>query len=175
LLLRRWHQEDLEGLAALNADPEVMEHFPSVLSREQSAAQLSRLEETFECHGYGLWAAELRPQGALIGFVGLQPVPAEMPFAPAIEVGWRLARPYWGRSLAHEGARAALAYAFERLRLEEVVAYTAARNARSRRLMERLGMRHDADADFAHPGIGPGSPLQPHVVYRLTAGAWPRA
>lgn len=166
LLLRPWRDEDRAPFAALNADAEVMEHFPAPLTRAQSDAMVDRIEALFAAQGYGLWALELPNEAAFVGFVGLMHVPEELPFAPAIEVGWRLARPYWGRGLALEGARAAIAYAFERVGVGELVSYTAARNVRSRRLMERLGMRHDAD--FLHPGIEPGSPLAPHVLYRLT-------
>lgn len=167
LVLRQWRETDREPFAAMNADPDVMEHFPGVMSRAESDALADRLEESIGTYGHGLWAVELVREAPFIGFVGVQWVSETMPFAPALEVGWRLARPYWGRSLAFEAARAALDFAFAQLGVGEVVAYTAARNARSRRLMERLGMRRDADGDFLHPGIDPSSPLQPHVVYRI--------
>jgi RimJ/RimL family protein N-acetyltransferase len=167
LVLRPWRDEDREPFAALNADAQVMEHFPAALTRAQSDELADRIDARFAAQGYGLWAVEIPGETPFIGFVGLMHVPEEMPFAPALEVGWRLARPYWGRGLAHEGAQAAIDFAFAQLGLDEVVAYTARRNLRSRRLMERLGMRHDAGADFDHPGIEPTSPLQPHVLYRL--------
>jgi RimJ/RimL family protein N-acetyltransferase len=171
LFLRPWREEDRDPFAALNADAEVMEHFPSPLTRAQSDGLADRIQARFAAQGYGLWAVEIPDEAPFIGFVGLMHVPEEMPFAPALEVGWRLARPYWGRGLAYEGAQAALAFAFTELEVAEVVAYTAQRNVRSRRLMERLGMYHDTDADFEHPGIAPGSPLAPHVLYRLARGA----
>jgi ribosomal-protein-alanine N-acetyltransferase len=167
LLLRRWLAADLEPFAAINADPEVMEHFPAVHSRTESALAIARLEAGFERDGYGFWAVELRASGKLAGFVGISPVPEDIPFAPAVEAGWRLAREHWGRGIAHEAAEAALEFGFQTIGLQEIVAYTAARNTRSRRLMERLGMRHDAGADFDHPRVLAGHPLGPHVVYRL--------
>ena len=84
---------------------------------------------------YGLWALEVPGEVAFGGFLGILPVPAEMPFAPAIEIGWRLARPLWGRGLASEAARAVVERAFGALELGELVAYTAVGNERSRRLM----------------------------------------
>jgi RimJ/RimL family protein N-acetyltransferase len=171
VVLRRWRAEDLEPLAELNADPEVMEHFPATLSRAEVALLIARLEAGFERDGYGFWALTLRPGGELAGLAGLSPVPHDIPLAPAVEIGWRLAREQWGRGIAQEAARASAAYGFEQLGLEEIVAYTAADNARSRRLMERLGMSRDAAADFDHPRVAPGSPLERHVVYRLTAPA----
>jgi len=167
LLLRRWRAADLDALAAINADPEVMEHFPAALSRTEAALLLARLQAGFERDGYGFWAVELRDGGTLAGFVGISPVPDDIPLAPAVEVGWRLGREHWGKGIAREGAQAAVGYGFETLGLDEIVAYTAASNERSRRLMERLGMRRDAGADFDHPRIAPGASLSRHVTYRL--------
>jgi RimJ/RimL family protein N-acetyltransferase len=181
LLLRRWRADDLGPFAQLNADPCVMAHFAEVLDAEQSAELAERIERCFHEHGYGLLAAEARPQAQLgvdpasalpmIGFIGLAPVPDALPCAPAVELGWRLARPYWGRGLAYEGARAVIAFAFERASLEEVVAITFRGNARSRRLMERLQMRRDPAEDFAHPDLR-GHPLAEHVLYRLSSEQW---
>jgi ribosomal-protein-alanine N-acetyltransferase len=156
-------------MAALSADPEVMEHFPATLSHVEVALLIARLEAGFERDGYGFWAVELRGEGTVAGFVGLSPVPGDIPLAPAVEIGWRLARAQWGRGIAHEAATAALAHGFGPLGLDEIVAYTAATNQRSRHLMERLGMRRDVESDFDHPRIAAGSPLAPHVVYRLAA------
>ena len=169
LLLRRWREEDLDSLAAINADPAVMAHFPATLTRAQSAALMTRIEDCFDANGFGLWALEQHDDGALIGFTGLLPVEPRMPFAPAVEIGWRLARGRWGRGLAAEAARAACTDAFTRLRLDALVSYTAARNRRSRRLMERLGMRRDPAEDFLHPALATGHRLAPHVLYRLDA------
>ncbi len=163
------------ALAALNADPEVMEHFAATLSRADSERMLRRLQADIDERGYGLWAAELASTRELTGLVGIQPAPANLPFAPAVEVGWRLARAFWRRGLAAEGARAALAYGFAELGLEEIVAQTAAANVRSRRLMERLGMSYDAAADFQHPSVPVGHPARAHVLYRLNAAHAGRA
>jgi RimJ/RimL family protein N-acetyltransferase len=167
LLLRRWRRNDLELLAALNADAEVMEHFPARLSRQESEDLLRRLEGSFEQRGYGCWAVEIPGVAPLIGFVGLGAVRETLHFAPAVEVAWRLARPYWGEGFASEAAVASLQFGFEELGLEEIVAYTAARNTRSRSVMERVGMSYDADADFMHPDIDAADSLAAHVVYRL--------
>ncbi len=175
LLLPRWRPTDLEQFAAMNADAAVMEHFPAPLSAEQSAALVARIERCFEEHGYGLWAVEVRvdgAEGAFAGFVGLEPVTDErLAFAPAVELGWRLAQPFWGRGIATEAASAAMAFAFDEIALTGLVSYTAVSNVRSQRVMERLGMRRDPAEDFLHPGIAPGHSLAPHVLYRLDAHA----
>lgn len=172
LLLRRWRESDLPALASMNADPQVMEHFPATLTEEESAEQLRRLELSFRRHKIGFWAVEIKDGEPLIGFVGLSPVDPGFPFAPAVEIGWRLAREHWGLGLAHEAAGAALEYGFDRLELREIVSFTTVENGRSRRLMERLGMSHDRGADFLHPQLDPQDPLAPHVLYRLSAEAW---
>ena len=158
----------------MGADPEVMEHFPATLSSAQSAALMGRIERELRERSYGLWALELPGEVAFGGFLGILPVPADMPFAPTIEIGWRLARQLWGRGLASEGARAVIDHAFGELELRELVAYTAVGNQRSRRLMERLGMGRDATGDFLHPGLPADDRVAPHVLYRLTASDWRR-
>ena len=135
LLLRRWRDDDREPFAALNADPVVMEFFPSTLTRAASDALVDRIEQHFDEHGFGLWAVEVTAGAPFIGFVGLSVVPFDAHFTPAVEVGWRLAREHWGRGYATEGARAALAFAFGDIGLAEVVSFTAVANRRSRAVM----------------------------------------
>ena len=84
---------------------------------------------------------------------------------PAVEIGWRLARKYWGKGLATEGAQAAMRYGFETLRLREIVAITAPNNVRSRRVMDKIGLKHHPEFDFDHPRIAEGHPLRRHVLY----------
>jgi RimJ/RimL family protein N-acetyltransferase len=167
LRLRRWRPEDREPFAALNADPEVAEHFVSVQSRMESDASVDRIEAHFDRHGFGFWAAECT--GVFIGFIGLAVPRFETEFTPCVEIGWRLARQWWGRGLATEGARAALAYGFDTLRLDEIVGLTVPGNWRSRRVMEKLGMIYTQD--FEHPLVPQGHPLRRHVLYRLKRAA----
>ncbi len=152
----------------MNADPRVMEHFPALLSRAESDAAVERMEAHFERHGFGLWAVEVPGVVEFAGFVGLCVPRFEAHFTPCVETGWRLAADYWGRGYATEGARAALGLAFDTLRLEEVVSFTVPANQRSRRVMEKLGMKHDGAGDFDHPLLPEGHPLRPHVLYRIT-------
>ena len=167
LVLRRWRDADREPFAALNADPEVMELFVRPLARDESDDMVDRIEATFDRDGYGLWAVEGLADGRFAGFVGLWPTPPELPFSPAVEVGWRLARHAWGAGLATEGARAALADGFGRLGLDEVVSMTSVLNVRSQRVMEKLGMTRDPADDFEMPSVPVGHPIRNHVLYRL--------
>ena len=167
LLLREWRDEDLDPFAALNADPEVMRFMPKLLSRDECAARIQSMREHFRDHGFGLWAVEVRNVSLFVGFVGLSIPRFEAPFMPCVEIGWRLAREAWGRGFATEAARAAVALGFDVFGLQEILSFTVHDNVRSRRVMERLGMKHDPAGDFDHPLLAEGHPLRKHVLYRL--------
>ena len=172
LLLRQWREEDLAPFAKLNADPRVMEYFPKLQTREESDASVKRVSDHIQQYGWGFWAASLLETGEFIGFIGLQPVPFQAAFTPAVEIGWRLAFEHWGKGYATEGAKAALQYGFEKLHLQDIVSFTATGNMRSRAVMERIGMHHEANNDFDHPKLPAGHPLRRHVFYRITADVW---
>jgi RimJ/RimL family protein N-acetyltransferase len=162
--MRRWHAEDREPFAAMNADPEVMLYFPAPLDRPASDAMVDRIEEHFERHGFGLWALQVRESETFIGFTGLSPMPEGVPGAGGFEVGWRLARQAWGQGYATEAARAARDFALDVAGLAEVWSLTAVVNTPSIAVMERIGMSRVTVID--HPRVPPG-PLRPHVVYHL--------
>ncbi len=165
LLLRQWRTDDLDAWAALNADPQVREFFPELLTREQAQGSMESFRADIAERGWGWWAIEERSTGELIGMAGLDPVDDGLPFH-GIEAGWRLARKSWGQGYATEAARAVLGYGFEQLHLPEILAIAAAGNVRSHAVMRRLGMTHDPADDFDDPGMPPG-PLRRSVLYRL--------
>lgn len=169
LTLRRWQETDRQPFAALNADPVVMKYFPECLTRQQSDSLIEEIEAGLEQRGYGLWALQVEATGEFIGFTGLEVPMFNASFTPAVEVGWRLARPAWGKGYATEAARASLAFGFEVAELVEIVSFTAAPNMRSRAVMDRIGMIHSPDDDFDYPGLPNGHPLSRHVLYRVTA------
>lgn len=171
LRLRAWRDEDLPVFAALNADPQVMRYFPAPLSAEASRTQAAAFRRFMQQHGWGLWAVERPGIAPFIGFVGLAQVGDDLPLAPCVEIGWRLAAAHWGQGFASEAARAALQHAFTQLQLPEVVSFTATVNLPSRRVMERIGM-HCADEYFEHPRLPPGHRLRKHIVYRLSRQQW---
>lgn len=170
LMLRAFWDDDFARFAEINADPEVMRYFVKPLNRQESDALIARIMMHFAKHGFGLWAVEA-PGGVspLIGMVGLSTVPADLPCAPAVEIGWRLGRQWWGRGYATEAARAALRDGVERCGIKHFVSFTAVINTPSRAVMERLGMTRDPAEDFDHPRVPEGHPLRRHVLYRITA------
>lgn len=167
LLLREWRDADRDAWAALNADPEVMRYLGPPLAREQADGWLDRNVAYWAEHDHGLWAVEVAGGEPFIGFIGLLAPAFDAHFTPCVEVGWRLARSAWGRGYAPEGARAAIAYGFDVIGLDEIVSMTTVDNAKSRRVMEKLGMTRDPADDFDHPRVPPDSPLLRHVLYRL--------
>lgn len=167
LILRRWRPEDRAPFAAMNADPEVMRFFDRPLTREESDAAVDRFDAHFARYGFGFWALEVPGITPFAGFVGIAvPRLPDLPFLPAVEIGWRLSRPEWGKGYATEAARAALAAGFESVGLDEIVAYAVAGNLRSRAVMERIGMTHDPADDFVHSLTGE-APRRQFVLYRI--------
>jgi len=167
--MRPWRDSDREPFALMNDDPDVMRYLPAMLTPQESNALVDRIEAHFSERGFGLWALEVPDVAPFIGYCGLLQVRFDAPFTPAVEIGWRLAREYWDQGYATEAAKAALSYAFDQLKLAEVVSFTVPANARSQRVMERIGMTHDPADDFNHPLLPEGHPLQRHVLYRARA------
>jgi RimJ/RimL family protein N-acetyltransferase len=147
LVLRRWREDDLEPLAAIDGDPEVMRFIGdgSVRTREQTAAALAFMERGWDERGFGIFAVELRETGELAGWVGLT-VPGFLPeVLPAVEIGWRLGRPFWGRGIATEAAREALRFGFTEAGLDRIISICHVDHHASARVMTKLGMRQERE------------------------------
>ncbi|MBE9076374.1 GNAT family N-acetyltransferase [Romeria aff. gracilis LEGE 07310] len=174
LLLRWWRPSDRAPFAAMNASPQVREFFPDLLTQAESDASVDRFEAHFAQHGFGFWAVEIPNAAPFAGFIGLKIPSFEAHFTPCVEIGWRLAEQYWGRGYATEGARAALRFGFEVLKLKQIVSFAVPNNLRSRRVMEKIGMTYSPADDFLHPLMPAGHPLQAHVLYRIKADDYAR-
>jgi RimJ/RimL family protein N-acetyltransferase len=167
LVLRRWKADDLEPYAEICADSEVMRWIGrgQVRTREECARAVAAFERAWEDRGFGLFAVELRASRGFIGFVGLS-VPDFLPeILPSVEIGWRLAAAQWGKGLATEGARAALAFGFGHLGLDRIVSIYQVGNDASGRIMEKLGMH------FERETVDP-SCARPVRVYAITRADW---
>jgi len=150
LFLRQWLSEDRPNFAKLNADPDVMEYYPNVLSTEESDAMAQKIESLIAKRGWGLWAVELIEKKSFIGFVGLHEPTYDLPVTPCVEIDWRLAKGYWGKGYATEAANAALGFAFTGLNLSEIYSFASVSNWKSLAVMERLGMINTKN-NFEHP------------------------
>jgi RimJ/RimL family protein N-acetyltransferase len=168
LLLRPWIDADRTPFAAMGADPQVMQHFPGLLSRAESDAMVDRIAAMMADQGFGLWAVEQRDSGDFIGFCGLGQVNFPCPVEGEVEIGWRLARSAWGQGFAREAAQACLNWGFGH-GMTRIVSFTVPANVRSWGLMERLGMVRRGDLDFDHPRVADSSPLKRHIVYEAAA------
>ena len=167
LILRTWRDSDFEPFARMNRDPEVMQFYPSAMTEEQSRTRADKLAGYYETPGYRHWIIEAPGAAPFVGVIGLKPVPFDAHFTPAIEVGWRLAKDQWRKGYASEAARAVFQHGFTTCGLEEIVAFTAVINERSRALMDRLGMTRSPADDFENPEMDAAHPLRPHVLHRI--------
>ncbi|SIS49636.1 ribosomal-protein-alanine N-acetyltransferase [Roseivivax lentus] len=172
LILRAFEPRDRDAFVALNSDPQVMHFFGRPYSAQESLAQLSDFAQAQARRGYAFSAVERRSDHRVIGMCGLSRVDAGLPCAPATEIGWRLRPEAWGHGYATEAARAWLAHGFDALGLPEIVAFAPKINVPSRRVMARIGMRHDPDEDFLHPDIARDSELNPMVLCRIDKARW---
>lgn len=171
LILREWQDRDRAPLADILGDPHVRRFYPLTATPHEVNAQIDYAITMTAQHGYHFQAAELRRDGTLIGLVGIGRIPdatrAAIPSHPEVEIGWQLDKAHWGRGYAPEAAAAYLEHAWNTLKLAEIVAFTAAINRPSQRVMDKLGMHRDLSDDFENPALPIGNPLRPHVVYRI--------
>ena len=167
LILRTWKTEDASAYYQINQDPLVIEFLRGPLTMEQVNDFITFANKQCAEIGYGLWAAEEKSSGKLIGFIGIDPIRWNAPFGPGVEIAWRLGSQFWGKGYATEGAKAALDYGFTHCGLEEIVSFTVPANVRSIRVMEKIGMQHDPQGDFAHPHLPAEHPLSKHILYRI--------
>ncbi|WP_374828205.1 GNAT family N-acetyltransferase [Mycoplana dimorpha] len=174
LTVRNWIEADRDLFHEINSDPEVMAYFPFRRNRAQADELFDRIRGTINETGLGFFALALRQNNQAIGFCGLAHTDLE-PLLPkgSAEIGWRLARPFWGKGYATEAASALLAYGFDQRGLEEIVSFAVSENSRSTAVMKRIGMRPDPARDFDHPRVPESHPhLRRHVLYAVTAAQW---
>lgn len=176
LILRNWEERDRDLFHRINSDAQVMEFFPFRRDRATADAVMDRMREEIARDGFGWTAAEVADTGECIGFIGLHAAEiADIVPTGSFEIGWRLAPEYWGKGYVTEGANALLAFGFTKLELAEIISFAVGSNTRSTAVMERLGMRRDADADFDHPNVPDTHPdLKPHWLYRISRDEWQR-
>ncbi len=171
LILREWRDEDRDDYAALTGDPQVRRFYPTVLTRAEADEQMNR-HLAMQSENPFHFRAVTTLDGTFVGTVGMayiaDPVRTTIPTHPEIEIGWLVHTRFWGQGLAPEAALACLAQAWQ-LGLSEIVAFTAAINTPSQRVMEKIGMTRDPAADYEHPFMPEGHPLRPHVLYRISA------
>ncbi|MES0869743.1 GNAT family N-acetyltransferase [Pseudovibrio sp. SCP19] len=168
LVLRKWEERDLDGLAEMNADPRVMEFYPSVLSYAESESMLARYMDAQQRDGFCFSVISEKGSERFLGYCGLK-VPGyqdHLSFGPCVEIGWRLLHSAWGKGIATEAAQTWLGFGLETLQLNEIVSFTPIQNHRSEKVMQRLGM--ERVGEFEHPMLEDGHRLKRQVLYKMT-------
>ena len=171
LVLRSWREDDAIAFHAINSDPEVMATLGPVMSLDEVAALIGRMQGIEADCGHCFWAMERRDDERLIGWCGAI-VGSAGPIVGKREIGWRMARDCWGQGLVSEAARATIAWLFANRADQSLWAITSPENRRSRAVMERLGMAYRPDLDFDHPRLAADDPLRRHVTYELRRSDW---
>lgn len=162
---RNWKESDLTVFAEMNADADVMEHFPKTLSKQETAALLERMQQHFEKHGYTYFCTELLETGAFIGFIGLAVQEYETDFTPATDIGWRLKKSAWGKGYATEGALRCLEFGLEELCLKRIIAVCMIGNTSSENVMRKIGL--EKKGEFLHPSLAAFPDYQRCIWYEI--------
>jgi RimJ/RimL family protein N-acetyltransferase len=168
LVVRAFRRSDLPRYAALNDDPEVMRYLEGVpLTRDESYELAEWAQECYAVQRLGMLAIERREDGAFLGTCGLHP---QRWYPDDLELGWRLARRYWGHGYATEAASAWLEHGFTKLGLPRVISVADPPNRRSLAVMHRLGFVYDHSAELKEHGIRFQA-----VIHSITAEQWRRS
>jgi [ribosomal protein S5]-alanine N-acetyltransferase len=148
LRLRPLVAEDLDAIHGIWVEPGVRRYLwdGERISREKAETVLASSIESFENHGFGIWAVIHRENGELIGFCGFR----FLDDTPEIELLYGISTPYWKMGLATEAARAALRYGFEEVGFDRILGIADTKNVASRRVLEKAGMRFEKRA--SHEG-----------------------
>lgn len=172
LILREWQDKDFEPFSKLGQNESVMEFFPKIFNQQDTLELISRIKDKFKANGFGFYTVVLKDSEQFVGSIGLNIPDFEAHFTPCVEIGWRVAKEYWGQGLAVEAAQKCLDIGFNEFNLNEIVSFTARVNKKSERVMQKLGMVHDVKGDFYHPKLEINHPLALHVLYRMPKSLW---
>jgi ribosomal-protein-alanine N-acetyltransferase len=172
LRLRPVVADDLDHFAALYGDPDVMRFIGlrGPLTREQAGERLEFMIDHWRRHGFGMWTLRLKASGEFVGRCGLR----YLEETPEVELGYTLAKAFWGQGLATEASRAVARHAFDAIKLRRLVAVADPANVSSVNVMRKIGMIFERTGLFygsecvlfamgerppAH-AVGPGEPTE---------------
>lgn len=162
---RNWKDSDLESLAKMNANPEVMEFFPSTVSRADTAKFIERMQNEYDQYGFCYFAVDLLTSNEFIGFIGLSNKDFEADFTPCVDIGWRIDPEHWYKGYATEGAKASLSYGFDQMALKSIVSMAPKINKKSIAVMKKIGMHFESK--FEHPALSNDERLKACVLYKI--------
>ena len=160
---RKWDEQDLLPMTSINQDPEVMKYFPYPINASATAAFINRMNAQYDKSGYCYFAVDRLDDSTLIGFIGLSYQDYELPFAPFVDIGWRLAKAHWNKGYATEGAMSCMNYALKTLQISKVYSIAPLVNAPSIHVMKKIGM--SIHTKFKHPLLGDYLEIEECVAY----------
>ncbi len=164
---RNWQQGDIAQMAAINADPDVMDFFPGVKTYEETEAFVKRMQQQLADKGYCYFAVDTLANKQFVGFIGLSEPTFESSFTPCTDIGWRLSKEAWNKGYATEGAKRCLEYAFDELNIPKIIAVAPKVNLRSEQVMKKIGM--NKVTEFVHPLLIDDERLSDCVLYEKMA------
>ena len=167
---RNWAKNDLTEFAKINADLDVMKHFPKPLTEKETSEFIQRLQTHFEKNRFNYFATEILETGELIGFIGLAYQDYETKYTPAVDIGWRIKKDVWGKGYATEGANRCLNFAFVDLKLERIISICPEKNTRSENIMKKIGMAKIGR--FKHPKLKEYPDLENCICYEINKNLW---
>ncbi|MFK8039155.1 MAG: GNAT family N-acetyltransferase [Crocinitomicaceae bacterium] len=162
---RNWLVEDVEQMIAINRNKDVMRYFPAHATPEQTIEFIERMQALFHEKQYCYFAVDLLETNEFIGFIGLNDINYEAPFATSVDIGWRIAEKYWNKGYATEGAKECLNYGFNQLKLGAIVSVAPEKNAPSISVMTKIGMTKSLT--FKHPKLLKYPELMECVCYEI--------
>ena len=154
----------------MNADLEVMEHFPKPLTEKETAELIDRFENHFLKNRHTYFATEILNSGEFIGFIGLAFQKYQTVFTPAVDIGWRLKKNAWGNGYATEGAKKCLEFGFNELNLEKIIATCTEKNSKSENVMKKIGM--EKIGEFKHPKLKEYPEYEKCICYEINKNVW---
>jgi RimJ/RimL family protein N-acetyltransferase len=167
---RNWTEKDLPEFSKINADLDVMKHFPIPLKENETAEFIERLQNHYEKYGYTYFATEILKTGELIGFIGLAYQVYKTNFTPATDIGWRLKKSSWGNGYATEGAKRCLDYGFRKLNLNKIISIFTKNNTKSENIMKKIGM--EKIGEFNHPKLKEYPEYEKCIYYEINKNTW---
>lgn len=179
LKLRTWKTIDINPMAQINANPKIMEYFPSTQNLDETKQFIDVCTDRYKKYGFTFFPVELKNNSKFIGFVGLNVPGFKIPNFKSdskliVEIGWRIDSNYWNQGYATEAATEVIKFSFDTLQLLELISFTTTKNLPSRRVMEKIGLTYSENNDFDHPNLDSSSPLKKHALYKISRSEYSR-
>ena len=142
LILRHLTWDDVDALATIFADPVVMKFYPNTRTSEETKGHIEWIFSCYEKHGFGLWATIHKADNQFIGRCGL--IPQRVDGQEEVEIGYMLAKEYWGKGLATEAASAIRDYGFG-IGYNRLISLIYPGNITSQKVAMKVGLTYEKD------------------------------